>query len=108
MREGINETLPTAACYIPVAPGTRLRIVPRAAPRADPPGTVVIATGRSEFCETYLDCADALWPLNYNTVIFDWRGQGLSTRALRDPQKGHIDSYDEYIRDMHPVIAHTG
>jgi lysophospholipase len=67
----------------------------------------VIATGRSEFCEKYSDCAEVLQSMHYNTVVFDWRGQGLSSRALRERQKGHVDSFDEYIADLEKIIAYA-
>ncbi len=59
------------------------------------------------FCEKYSDCANVLHALNYNTVVFDWRGQGLSSRALPDRHKGHVDSYDEYVGDLEKVLTHA-
>ncbi len=33
-------------------------------------------------------------------ATFDWRGQGGSERRLRNPRKGHVDSFTEYDRDL--------
>jgi lysophospholipase len=43
--------------------------------------------------------------LGFTVVTFDWRGQGLSSRVLRDePRKGHIHDFDAYVRDLQIVI----
>ncbi|MGI9503359.1 MAG: alpha/beta fold hydrolase, partial [Geminicoccaceae bacterium] len=35
----------------------------------------------------------------------DWRGQGLSTRPLTDPDKGHITDYQRYLNDLHHLVT---
>ena len=68
-------------------------------------GTVLICTGRSEFIEKYLEVVRNLLDRDLSVVVFDWRGQGLSTRALRDRLKGHVASFDLYLDDLDAVIA---
>ena len=63
-------------------------------------GTVLICTGRSEFIEKYSEVVEELRRRKLEVVIFDWRGQGLSTRALRNARKGHVDSFEEYELDL--------
>ena len=36
----------------------------------------------------------------FAVATVDWRGQGGSGRPLRNRSKGHVDSFDEYDRDM--------
>ncbi len=36
----------------------------------------------------------------FAVATLDWRGQGGSERRLRNPHKGHIDSFAEYDRDI--------
>jgi lysophospholipase len=91
---------------LPVGSSTHLRVMTAAA-ASSALGTVVIATGRTEFCEKYFECIDTLRKLNFNCLVFDWRGQGLSSRSLRDRQKGHVSDYDEYIEDLDAVISHA-
>ena len=36
----------------------------------------------------------------FAVATFDWRGQGLSDRALDDPRKGHVGDFSEYELDL--------
>ena len=48
-------------------------------------GTVLVAVGRSEFIEEYFAIVERLLARRFDVVVFDWRGQGLSTRECRHP-----------------------
>lgn len=63
-------------------------------------GTVLYLNGRSEFIEKSLETCVELTARGYAVWTFDWRGQGLSQRWPDRPQRGHIDSYDTYLRDL--------
>ena len=62
--------------------------------RWDPPpgrkGTVCLFQGRAEFIEKYFETVRDLRARGFAVATLDWRGQGLSERALRDPRKGHV------------------
>ena len=73
-----------AACW----PGSKLK------------GTVLILQGRTESIEKYYETIGELRARGYAVAAFDWRGQGLSDRALPDRQKGHVRDFAEYHRDM--------
>ena len=66
-----------------------------------PRGTVVLMPGRGEFIEKYAtEVVAELLRRGYAVLSMDWRGQGLSDRALADRHKGHIDSFATYIADF--------
>jgi lysophospholipase len=70
---------------------------------APPPGrkgTVCIFQGRAEFIEKYFEVVRDLRARGFAVATFDWRGQGLSQRALKDPRKGHVGSFAEYAIDL--------
>lgn len=73
-------------------------------PPGDSLGTVVIATGRAEYIEKYFETAGELLARGFTVVVFDWRGQGLSTRELSNARKGHIDDFLIYERDLDAVV----
>ncbi|PIE18784.1 MAG: hypothetical protein CSA66_03945 [Proteobacteria bacterium] len=79
--------------------GVRLRWARVAieAPRA----RVVVLQGRREFLEKYGDIFAALSAWGCDVWALDWRGQGGSERPLDNPHKGHIDSFDRYLADLH-------
>jgi len=63
-------------------------------------GTVCILQGRAESIERYFETVGDLRRRGFAVATFDWRGQGGSERRLRNPRKGHVDSFTEYDRDL--------
>ena len=105
--------VPPGAIVVPVRSGDATIIrsarweTPGAeAPRgaAPPAGTVLICTGRGEFIEKYFPVVAELQERGFAVVVFDWRGQGLSRRPLRDAQKGHVDHFSDYEGDLLAVV----
>ncbi|MCT8268538.1 alpha/beta hydrolase [Afifella sp. JA880] len=67
-------------------------------------GTVLVLHGRAECIEKYFETVTELRRRGYSVVTFDWRGQGGSSRSLRDPRKGHVDDFSEYLVDLETVM----
>ncbi len=63
-------------------------------------GTVVLLPGRNECIEKYFETARNLSERGFATAIMDWRGQGGSDRLMRDRQRGHVTSFQDYVRDL--------
>ncbi|WP_274425823.1 alpha/beta fold hydrolase [Chelativorans sp. YIM 93263] len=63
-------------------------------------GTVVLLQGRNECIEKYFETVRDLAARGFSTATFDWRGQGGSERLLRDPRRGYIKSFDQYVIDL--------
>lgn len=62
--------------------------------------TVVLLNGRCEFIERYQELAGEWLDRGYQVFALDWRGQGLSSRFLANPQKGHVPDYGIYDADL--------
>jgi lysophospholipase len=74
---------------------------------APPPGrkgTVVVLQGRAEFIEKYFETVRDLRARGFAVATFDWRGQGLSDRALGDRRKGHVRNFSEYLTDLEAIM----
>jgi lysophospholipase len=82
------------------ADGVRLRYARWRAAIRRGQGTVCLLQGRGETIEKYFETIADLRARGFAVAALDWRGQGGSERRLRDPQKGHIDSFAEYDRDL--------
>jgi len=67
-------------------------------------GTVLVAPGRTECVEKYGTIAADLARAGWGALVIDWRGQGLSDRALSDPRIGHVGSFAEYQTDLRAVL----
>jgi lysophospholipase len=79
--------------------GVLLRFA-RFAPPAGRRGTVCLFPGRTEWIEKYFETVRDLRSRGFAVAILDWRGQGLSTRALDDRLKGHVGSFSEFDIDL--------
>lgn len=62
-----------------------------------PRGTIILCPGRTEFVEKYFEVVRDLQKRGFCVVAFDWPGQGLSYKLLKDPLVGHIDDFDSYV-----------
>ncbi|MGE0500465.1 MAG: alpha/beta fold hydrolase [Rhizobiaceae bacterium] len=63
-------------------------------------GTVVILPGRNECIEKYFETVRDLAGRGFGVATLDWRGQGASDRLIPDPQRGYVDSFFDYVRDV--------
>lgn len=63
-------------------------------------GDIVVLQGWTEPKEKYAETAFDLNQAGYSVYLFDWRGQGHSSRLLADSQKSYITDYKFYIEDL--------
>src|ERR1700741_2056968 len=83
--------------------GVSLRFARWAPPRGRK-GTVCLFQGRSEFIEKYFETARDLRARGFAVATFDWRGQGMSERALGNPRKGQGRNFAQYQIDLESFI----
>ncbi|WP_022663634.1 alpha/beta fold hydrolase [Desulfospira joergensenii] len=68
-------------------------------------GNVVVHfNGRTEFIEKNIYTYKDLIKKGFEVWSLDWRGQGLSTHDLKEKQKHHISSFDEYVNDANYFV----
>lgn len=91
-----------AAYWITTEDGVRLRAAYW--PGGDK-GTILMFPGRTEYVEKYGPTAAAMAQRGYGVLCIDWRGQGLSDRALPDKMSGHVHDFAEYQLDIHALLA---
>ncbi|MCI4661175.1 MAG: alpha/beta hydrolase [Neomegalonema sp.] len=91
------------AYWLNVEPQVRLRVGywPCEAAR----GTAVIFPGRTETIEKHYETVERFTALGFAAAAIDWRGQGLATRALADPRRGHVDHFSAFQRDADAYLA---
>ncbi len=83
--------------------GAELRFA-RWAPPAGRKGTVCVFTGRSEQIEKYFETVRDLRDRGFAVAMIDWRGQGHSSRRLRDPRKGYVRDFSDYEVDVDTFV----
>jgi lysophospholipase len=75
--------------------GIRLRML--FAPRPGARALAIVCPGRTESIEKYFEVMRDLQARNFALVCFDWPGQGLSDRPLKNPIRGHVHSFNTYV-----------
>ena len=65
---------------------------------------MVVLQGRAEFIEKYFETVRDLRARGFAVATFDWRGQGLSDRALSDRHKGYVRNFSNYITDLEAMM----
>jgi len=82
--------------------GSRMRTMVWSPDHASAPcrGTIVLASGRTEFIEKYFEVIASFLERGFAVATFDWRGQGLSERMLDDRRKGHVDEFSTFDEDF--------
>ena len=83
--------------------GAELRFA-RWAPPAGRKGTVCVFTGRGEQIEKYFETVRDLRDRGFAVAMIDWRGQGHSSRRLRDPRKGYVRDFSDYEIDVEAFV----
>ncbi len=74
-------------------------------PVLSPRGSVVLSPGRTEPIEKYHEVVGELLDRGFVVFIHDWRGQGLSDRAVKDRLKGHAWGWRPYIDDFQSLLT---
>ncbi len=85
--------------------GVKLRAAVWPSIGPSPRGTMVVATGRTEFIEKYFEFIGEVLARGYAVICFDWRGQGLSQRLAADRTAGHVGRFTDYELDLEAVVA---
>ncbi len=88
---------------IKAADGAELRFA-RWAPPAGRKGTVCVFTGRGECIEKYFETVRDLRDRGFAVAMIDWRGQGHSSRQLRNPRKGYVRNFSDYELDAEAFV----
>ncbi|MCF8057866.1 MAG: alpha/beta hydrolase [Bacteriovoracaceae bacterium] len=64
-------------------------------------GAMVIAPGRAEASPEYYETALDFIKAGFSPIyVIDHRGQGLSPRELKNPYKGHVSNFMNYVSDL--------
>ena len=81
--------------------GTRLRWKVFRGEGQEPRDSVLIVHGFSEFLEKYDEAACHFLKAGLDVYMVELRGHGYSDRLVPDPEMVHVDSFRDYLRDVH-------
>lgn len=69
-----------------------------------PSATVMICHSSGESALKYIEFASFFFDMGYKVCLFDFRGHGGSWRPLANRSVTHVDSFDDYTRDLADCI----
>ncbi len=97
--EGVPEG--GTAVFVTTSDGTRIRVAYWQGGRR----TALVFPGRTEFVERYGHVITRLQALDFNVVVIDWRGQGLSDRHEGRLDRGYVGHFSDYQQDIEAALA---
>src|SRR5690606_2077733 len=89
--------------WVEGAGGARLRAA-LFRPEGPARGSVVLSGGRTEPIEKYFEVIGELTGRGFVVLAHDWRGQGLSHRALENRMAGHAVGYEPFLADYRALL----
>ncbi len=90
--------------YLNGVDGCRFRTMNWRSEEANCRGTMLVLPGATEFIEKYFETIHDALKRNYSVICVDWRGQGLSDRALFNRHKHHYSNFDSLIDDLDSLV----
>ena len=99
------EGLEGRAEYVTAGDGTRVRYARFSA--EEPVARTLLLPGFTEFIEKHLETVAELLERGHEVLIVDWRGQGLSDRALSDHHRGYVVSMELFLSDLREILEAT-
>ncbi len=66
--------------------------------------TIVISSGRTESMVKYPEMIYDLTGNGYSVYILDHRGQGFSSRMVKDSQLGYVKDFFNYVKDLKQFV----
>ena len=70
----------------------------------DTKGTILIQQGHNEFIEKYFETIQEFLNRKYSVITFDWRGQGMSDRQVKDIHKSFITDFKRHDEDLKYIL----
>ncbi|MCB1428741.1 MAG: alpha/beta hydrolase, partial [Nitratireductor sp.] len=90
--------------HVETVDGVKLRFARWKTHRAPSSGTVLLLQGRAEYIEKQYETITDLRNSGHDVLAFDWRGQGGSSRLLKDRKRGYVASFDQYVTDLDTIL----
>ncbi len=72
-------------------------------PKSESKGTVLFFPGRGDYIELYGSAIAGFVEAGFAALVIDWRGHGLSDRVAKNPKVGHVESFDDYQKDVNAM-----
>ena len=92
------------AYFITMDDGIKIRVCHWLQKREKSAGTILLQQGHNEFIEKYYETIQEFITRGYSVICFDWRGQGMSDRMIKDINKSFITDFKRHDKDLEKIL----
>ena len=90
--------------YIEMDDGIKIRVCYWLSKEKNNSGTILLQQGHNEFIEKYFETIDEFQKRGYAVIAFDWRGQGMSGRMIKETEKSYIKNFERHDKDFDEIL----
>jgi len=90
--------------FLPMDDGINIRVCFWVNKNNNLKGTILLQQGHNEFIEKYYETIEEFIERDYSVIAFDWRGQGMSDRQIKDEHKAYINDFDRHDKDLKYIL----
>ena len=104
--EDYKAPLGVNSIYVPMKDEKRIRILiwENKLSKIKIKGTILLQQGHNEFIEKYYETIQEFLDRGFCVICFDWRGQGISDRMIKDKRKQYLNDFKIYDSDLSFII----
>ena len=90
--------------YVEMDDGIKIRVCYWLNKEKNNSGTIILQQGHNEFIEKYFETIDEFLKKGFAIIAFDWRGQGMSGRMIKEIEKSYIKDFERHDKDFDEIL----
>ncbi len=90
--------------YVKMDDGIKIRVCYWLNKEKNNSGTIILQQGHNEFIEKYFETIDEFLKKGFAVISFDWRGQGMSERMIKEIEKSYIKNFERHDKDFDEIL----
>ena len=90
--------------FVNMDDGIKIRVCHWLKKKEKSTGTIFLQQGHNEFIEKYFETIQEFIDRGYSVICFDWRGQGMSERMIKDINKSFITDFKRHDKDLEQIL----
>ncbi len=90
--------------YVEMDDGIKIRLCYWLNKEKNNSGTILLQQGHNEFIEKYFETISEFIEKGFAVIAFDWRGQGMSDRMIKETERSYIKNFERHDKDFDEII----
>jgi len=102
--ENYNAPLGINSNYFEMDDGIKIRVCYWLNKEENNSGTILLQQGHNEFIEKYFETINEFLKKGFSVIAFDWRGQGMSDRMIKETERSYIKNFERHDKDFDEIL----